>query len=134
MTSAPFKPMTWPAVGRGGVARVDRHDLYAKNGNPPRQQAGRAGGKKSSRAAVPQVTKYRTAQPDATPIVGADADALITIDMACEVSGEKPAVIIGWCAHDKIGKHVKSGRGHGGEWLVDADALERLLAGRAVAS
>jgi len=55
---------------------------------------------------------------------------LITIQEACERSGESPATIIGWCVHSKIGKHVKSGRGHGGEWFVDPDRLERLLAER----
>ncbi len=59
---------------------------------------------------------------------------LISISEACRRSGEKPTTIIGWCVHHKIGKHVKSGRGHGGEWSVDPDRLERLLAERNVAS
>jgi len=59
---------------------------------------------------------------------------LISIQEACELSGEKPATIISWIVHDKIGRHVKSGRGHGGEWSVDPDRLERLLAERNVAS
>lgn len=57
----------------------------------------------------------------------------ISTQEACELSGEKPATIIAWCVHHKIGRHVKSGRGHGGEWLVDPDALQRLLAERAAA-
>ncbi len=58
----------------------------------------------------------------------------VSILKASERAGENPATIIGWCVHHKIGKHVKSGRGHGGEWSVDADALERLLAERAAAA
>jgi hypothetical protein len=58
----------------------------------------------------------------------------ISVPDACERSGESPAIIIGWCVHHKIGKHIRSGRGHGGEWSVDPEALARLLAERAVAS
>ena len=59
-----------------------------------------------------------------------DNPNLISIDEACRHAGEKPATILGWIVHDKIGKHVKSGRGHGGEWAVYSDRLERLLAER----
>ena len=58
----------------------------------------------------------------------------ISVDEACQHAGETPATILGWIVHDKIGKHAKSGRGHGGAWMVNPDALERLLADRAVAS
>ncbi len=57
----------------------------------------------------------------------------ISIQEACERSGEKPATIIGWCVHHKIGVHIRSDRGHGGAWMVNPDALERLLAEQAVA-
>ena len=59
---------------------------------------------------------------------------LISVSEACERSGEIPATIIGWCVHHKIGKHVKTGQGHGGEWSVDPGRLQQLLAERAVAS
>ena len=59
---------------------------------------------------------------------------LISVSEACERSGEKPATIIRWIVHHKIGKHIKSGRGPGGEWTVDPDRLQRLLAELAVAS
>ena len=57
---------------------------------------------------------------------------LISVSEACRRSGEKPATIIGWCVHHKIGKHVQTGRV--GAWMVDPDALARLLADLAVAS
>ena len=58
---------------------------------------------------------------------------LISVKEACDRSGEKPATIINWCVRRGIGKHIKSGRGHGGAWMVNPDALERLLAEQAVA-
>ena len=62
------------------------------------------------------------------------ASNLISIEEACRRSDEKPVTILGWIVHDKIGKHVKTGRGHGGDWMVDPGKLERLLAEQAVAS
>ena len=77
----------------------------------------------------PLPDKRRTA-PAATP-----ANDLITVHEACDRSGEKPATIIRWCVRHKIGGHVKAdGAGYVGAWMVDPDALERLLAERAVAS
>ena len=88
---------------------------------------GSRGGSKfdSSNSKIEHVNYSTPKNPVASP-----ANDLITIHEACDRSGEKPATIIGWCVHHKIGKHIKSGRGHGGEWSVDPDRLERLLAER----
>ncbi len=41
--AAPFEPMTWRAAGRGGAARVDRHEVAALDANiADRLLAGRA--------------------------------------------------------------------------------------------
>ena len=63
--------------------------------------------------------------PVATP-----AKDPISVKYACERSGEKPATIINWIIKFQIGAHIKSGRGHSGEWAVYPDRLERLLAER----
>ena len=65
--------------------------------------------------------------PIATPVEG-----LISVNEACERSGETPATIINWAIRHKIGGHVKTGSG--GAWMVDPDRLERLLAERERAS
>ena len=67
-------------------------------------------------------------------ILQPDDPNLIGIQEACERSGEKPATIIGWCVHHKIGEHIRSDRGHVGAWMVGSDRLERLLAEREAAT
>lgn len=57
---------------------------------------------------------------------------MISVSEACRRSGERPAIIVGWCVHDKIGGHVKTGRG--GAWMVNPDALQQLLAEREAAA
>ncbi len=75
----------------------------------------------SSNSKIELVNYSTPKNPSATP-----ANGLITIHEACDRSGEKPAVIIGWCVRYKIGSHVKIDSG--GAWMVDPDRLEQLLA------
>ena len=73
----------------------------------------------------PQIAEDRT-QENPTGSSRQTKSTLISVREGCDRSGEKPATIIGWCARHKIGSHVKTD--NGGDWLVDPDRLERLLA------
>ena len=99
---------------------------HLRGADPPLEKAG-ADETKRAGTGTSRVTKYRTTQPNAMA-----PGKLISVQEACQRADEKPAVIIGWCVHHKIGGHVRDGRY--GAWMVNPVALDRLIAKRTVAS
>ena len=81
----------------------------------------------SSNSKIEPINFSGPKNPAATP-----ANDLISVSEACDRSGEGHATIIAWCVKYKIGQHVR--RGRTGDWMIDHDRLERLLAKREAAS
>ena len=71
---------------------------------------------------------FKSTRPD---ISHPNSSNLISVSEACQRANEMPATMLGWIVHNGIGKHVKVGRF--GVWMINSDALQRLLAERAAA-